>query len=89
MVGSINNHPFFSKDGELIPYVAPEMYGELGSADGRTQAYCYRVTLTDDPENMIPIAKPENYNPALYEIVIRRFAIEPDLHSSASWLPCY
>ena len=76
----IQTSPYLNgKDGELIPYVAPEMYGEIGSADGRTQAYCYRVTLTDDPENMIPIAKPENYNPALYEIVIRRFAIEPDL----------
>lgn len=66
-------------DGELIPYVAPKMYGELGQGDHRTQAYCYRVTLTDDPENMIPIEKPANYNPALYEIVIRRFAMEPDL----------
>lgn len=66
-------------DGELIPYVAPQMYGEVGSGDHRTQAYCYRVTLTDDPENMIPIEKPENYNPALYEIMIRRFAMEPDL----------
>lgn len=67
------------KDGELIPYVAPQMYGEYGSCDHRTQAYCYRVTLTDDPENMIPIEKPENYNPGLYEIVIRRFAMEPEL----------
>lgn len=67
------------KDGELIPYVAPEMYGEYGSGDHRTQAYCYRVTLTDDPENMIPVEKPENYNPGLYEIVIRRFAMEPEL----------
>ena len=67
------------KDGELIPYVAPKMYGEYGSGDHRTQAYCYRVTLTDDPENMIPIEKPENYNAALYEIVIRRFAMEPEL----------
>ena len=67
------------KDGELIPYVAPELYGEVGSADGRTQAYCYRVTLTDDPENMIPIEKPENYNASLYEIVIRRFQMEENL----------
>ncbi|MBR3853664.1 MAG: FAD-dependent oxidoreductase [Tidjanibacter sp.] len=67
------------ESGELIPYVAPEMYGPLGSADHRTQAYCYRVTLTDDAENMIPIEKPADYNPALYEIVIRRFAMEPDL----------
>lgn len=67
------------KDGELIPYVAPELYGEIGSADHRTQAYCYRVTLTDDKENMIPIEKPENYNPALYEIVIRRFETDPEL----------
>lgn len=76
----ISTSPYLNgKDGELIPYVAPAMYGEIGSADGRTQAYCYRVTLTDDPENLIPIQKPENYNAALYEIVIRRFAMEPDL----------
>lgn len=76
----IQTSPYLNgKDGELIPYVAPEMYGEIGSADGRTQAYCYRVTLTDDPQNMIPIAKPENYNPALYEIMIRRFTLEPDI----------
>ena len=66
-------------DGELIPYVAPQMYGQMGEGDHRTQAYCYRVTLTDDPENMIPIEKPANYNPALYEIVIRRFETEPGL----------
>ena len=76
----IQTSPYLNgKDGELIPYVAPELYGEIGSADSRTQAYCYRVTLTDDPDNMIPISKPENYNAALYEIVIRRFQMEKDL----------
>ena len=35
----IQTSPYLNgKDGELIPYVAPEMYGEIGSADGRTQA---------------------------------------------------
>lgn len=77
---TINTSPYLNgKDGELIPYVAPELYGEIGSGDNRTQAYCYRVTLTDDAENLIPIEKPERYNEKLYEIVIRRFEMEPEL----------
>lgn len=35
------------------------------------QAYCYRVCLTSAPENMVPIAKPEGYDEATYEILFR------------------
>jgi len=41
-------------------------YGEsLGpvSPSEEVQAYSYRITLTSDPENRVPITKPENYNP--------------------------
>lgn len=62
---------------ELLPYVDPAPWGRQGEADGRTQAYCYRVTLTDDPSNMVPIQRPADYNPALYELMLREILGTP------------
>lgn len=63
----------FKADGSLVTGVLPEQgYGSLGSADMRTQAYCYRVCLTDDPENMIPFSKPSNYRAEDHELLLRR-----------------
>ena len=53
-----------------------------GQADGKTQAYVYRLTVTDDPDNQVPFYEPEGYDPdrfitALYRIQKRgltRFA---------------
>ena len=42
-----------------------------GEGDKNIQAYNFRITLTDDPDNMIPITEPENYDPAKYELLIR------------------
>lgn len=36
---------------------------EKGTGDNRVQAYNYRICLTDQPDNMIPIGKPERYDP--------------------------
>lgn len=58
------------KNGKLLPLVDPAPWGENGDADGRTQAYCYRLTLTDDPSNQVPIQKPDNYNPDYYEVLL-------------------
>ena len=58
------------KNGKLLPLVDSEPWGNNGDADGRTQAYCYRLTLTDDPANLVPIQKPENYNPDYYEVLL-------------------
>lgn len=60
----------YNKDGKILPYVDSTLWGNQGDADGRTQAYCYRVTLTDDPENLVPIECPENYNPEWHEILL-------------------
>lgn len=60
-------------DSTLIAGVLPSAgYGDFGSADDRTQAYCYRVTLTDDPDNMIPFTEPSGYNPDDHELLLRR-----------------
>ncbi|MFT5130030.1 MAG: hypothetical protein ACI8W8_003659 [Rhodothermales bacterium] len=42
-----------------------------GTEDHRFQAYCYRLCLTNAPENRIPIAKPKAYDEADFEIVMR------------------
>ncbi len=43
----------------------------LGTGDHRFQAYCYRLCLTDLAENRIAIERPENYDEADFEIVLR------------------
>lgn len=42
-----------------------------GSGDGRVQAYCYRMCLTDDPGNRIPFKKPAGYDEREYELLFR------------------
>ena len=37
-----------------------------GQADGKTQAYVYRLTVTDNPDNLVPFYKPEGYDPDRY-----------------------
>ena len=71
--GEIGMSPYADKaGGRLLPYIDAGLWGEEGDADGRTQTYCYRLTLTDDPTNMIPIERPGNYDPELYEVVLAR-----------------
>ncbi len=55
----------------LLPGVNADMGGKVGDGDHRLQAYCYRMVLTDVPENRLPIPKPKNYNEADYEIMFR------------------
>lgn len=43
-----------------------------GSGDKKVQAYNFRICLTSNPENRIPITKPENYRPEHYELLIRQ-----------------
>ena len=42
-----------------------------GEGDKHIQAYNFRITLTDEPSNMIPIEEPANYDPQKYELLIR------------------
>ena len=72
------NHQFvapvspYDDEGNLLPYlVRDEDLGEVGSADRKVQAYCFRLCLTDVEENRIPIARPEGYDPARYELLRR------------------
>lgn len=57
----------------VLPRVSTSHPGEYGQGDKRVQAYCYRMCLTDHPENRIPFPKPEGYDPKQYELLLRIF----------------
>jgi hypothetical protein len=58
----------------VLPRISTEPPGEFGAADKRVQAYCYRMCLTDHPENRVPFEKPEGYDARQYELLVRIFA---------------
>lgn len=62
----------------VLPYVTPKEWGKQGEEDKRVQAYCYRMTLTNDPDNRMAIQKPRNYQPQWYEIYARMLKLEPE-----------
>jgi len=41
--------------------------------DTKIQAYCFRLCMSSNPNNLVPFPKPENYNPANYELLGRVF----------------
>jgi len=55
----------------LLPGVKPDMGGEVGDADDKLQAYCYRMVMTNIPENRVPIGKPEAYKETDFELLFR------------------
>ncbi len=57
----------------LLPFITEGGPGTEGQGDNGIQAYCFRMTLTDHPENRIPFKKPENYNELDYELLFRNY----------------
>jgi len=57
----------------LLPGIDPAGPGREGQGDGRVQAFCFRMCLTDHPENRLPFAKPAHYDPLQYELLLRNF----------------
>ncbi len=56
-----------------LKYVDDSAPGVRGEADNRVQAYCFRMCLSDHEANRVPFPKPEGYDPADYELLIRAF----------------
>ena len=57
----------------LLPFITKGGPGIDGRGDKGIQAYCFRMTLTDYPENRIPFEKPENYNEQDFELLFRNY----------------
>lgn len=57
----------------LLPEVSMEKPGPNGSGDHKIQAYCFRMCLSNHPDNRIAFPKPEGYNPDRYTLYARVF----------------
>jgi hypothetical protein len=55
----------------LLPLINEGDPGKQGDPAPGVQAYCFRLCLTTNPANMIPITPPSDYDPKRYEIVGR------------------
>lgn len=71
-----NISPYKIKDDPssgLLPYISAEPPGEFGAADKKIQAYCFRMCMTNHPENSVPFPKPDNYDASKYALLLREF----------------
>ncbi|MFT5999420.1 MAG: hypothetical protein ACI81P_001878 [Neolewinella sp.] len=57
----------------LLPFITEVAFETEGQGDKGIQAYCFRMTLTDHPENRIPFKQPEDYNELDYELLFRNY----------------
>jgi hypothetical protein len=57
----------------VLPRISAAPPGPYGAGDNKVQAYCFRVCLTDRAENRMPFARPDGYEPAQYELLLRIF----------------
>jgi len=55
----------------LLPLISEGDPGKQGDPAPGVQAYCFRLCLTTNPANMIPLTPPPDYDPKRYEIVAR------------------
>jgi hypothetical protein len=58
----------------VLPRISTDPPGNRGEGDRRVQAYCFRMCLTDCPDNRIPLEKPAGYDPRQYELMARIYA---------------
>ena len=71
----------------LLPNVEPfDPNAKSGDGDKRVQAYCFRMCLTDVPENRIPFAKPAGYRELDYELLFRSFEAGESSDGKMPWI---
>lgn len=55
----------------LLPHISAANPGGYGQGDRKVQAYCFRLCLTDHPDNGRPFPQPRGYDPGEYELFLR------------------
>lgn len=61
----------------LVWGISPEVLPPAGSGDTKVQAYNFRICLSSDPKNLIPITQPADYDSTRYELLIRVLQKDP------------
>jgi ribulose 1,5-bisphosphate synthetase/thiazole synthase len=64
-------------DSGLLWGISPATLAPNGTGDRSVQAYNYRICLSTDPKNQVPITRPEGYDSTHYELLLRVFAAWP------------
>lgn len=70
----INIDPYVVKGDPtsgLLPEISEQPIGEYGTGDQKLQAYCFRMCMSNHPDNRVPFPKPENYDATRYELLKR------------------
>jgi hypothetical protein len=62
----------FDRAGNPLPLVTATRKGDAAAGDENIMTYSFRLCLTRDPANRVPLPNPAGYDPARFEI-IRRF----------------
>lgn len=62
----------------LLWGISPAKLEPNGTGDKKVQAYNYRICLTSDPANMVPITKPDGYDASHFELLARLIAKQPE-----------
>lgn len=62
----------FDDEGKLLPLITTDGAGEMNAGDKNIMTYSFRLCLTTDPKKRVPMPRPDNYDPARFE-VIRRY----------------
>ncbi|MCA9207458.1 MAG: FAD-dependent oxidoreductase, partial [Planctomycetales bacterium] len=80
---NVHNHRFlkpvdpYVRPGDstsgVLPGIQTDGPGEDGTGDHRVQAYCYRMCMSNVPENRVPFEKPDGYDQQRYELLLRNF----------------
>ncbi|MGB3777959.1 MAG: FAD-dependent oxidoreductase [Tunicatimonas sp.] len=57
----------------LLPLISGEDPGEYGEGDDKIQAYCFRMCLSNHPDNRVAFPRPAGYDSTQYELLARVF----------------
>lgn len=62
------------EDGKLLPLITTDKPGEEADGDDLVMVYSFRLCLTAEPNNRVPMPKPDNYDPQRFEAIRRYIA---------------
>jgi hypothetical protein len=65
----------FDERGNLLPLLTTADAGPDEARDRNVMAYSFRLCLTADPKNRVPMPKPAHYDPARFEVIRRAFEV--------------
>jgi len=61
------------KASGLLPGIEAGPHPQDGEGDHRIQAYCFRLCMSNVAANRVPFAKPDGYDAAEHELLLRNF----------------